>query len=378
MPVSWRRATRRRAGTITRVTSDPGAEQAAEPTLTVLVYSDDRRPGPTSAGRSVAAQPPTCRCSSTSSARPSPPSIAADRRRRHRPGRSSTARRVPAGGMGICRQLKDEIYRCPPILVLIGRPQDAWLATWSRADAVGPAPARPARLAGRGRRAAARAARAAPASAGRPRRGSRPRPGRRCSTALLRGEDLDADDTAWAMGEIMAGEATPVQIAGFVVALRAKGETAARSTASCARCSTDAHRIDGARRRPSTRRHRRRPRPHGQHLHDGRDRRRRRRGDRSSSTATGRRRRRAARPTCWRRSASRSTSTARRGRACVAARPASASASRRASTPRCATPPCRARELGVPTVFNFLGPLTNPARPAAQAVGCRRRRGWRR
>ena len=43
---------------------------------------------------------------------------------------------VPAGGMGICRQLKDEIYRCPPVLVLIGRPQDAWLATWSRAEAV--------------------------------------------------------------------------------------------------------------------------------------------------------------------------------------------------------------------------------------------------
>jgi DNA-binding response OmpR family regulator len=43
---------------------------------------------------------------------------------------------VPAGGMGVCRQLKDEIYRCPPVLVLIGRAQDAWLATWSRADAV--------------------------------------------------------------------------------------------------------------------------------------------------------------------------------------------------------------------------------------------------
>lgn len=43
---------------------------------------------------------------------------------------------TPAGGMGLCRQLKDEIYHCPPILVLIGRPQDAWLATWSRADGV--------------------------------------------------------------------------------------------------------------------------------------------------------------------------------------------------------------------------------------------------
>ena len=38
------------------------------------------------------------------------------------------------GGMGLCRQLKDEILRCPPILVLIGRTDDAWLATWSRAE----------------------------------------------------------------------------------------------------------------------------------------------------------------------------------------------------------------------------------------------------
>lgn len=40
------------------------------------------------------------------------------------------------GGMGLCRQLKDEIRRCPPVLVLTGRPDDAWLATWSRADGV--------------------------------------------------------------------------------------------------------------------------------------------------------------------------------------------------------------------------------------------------
>ena len=43
---------------------------------------------------------------------------------------------APAGGMGICRQLKAEVYECPPILVLIGRQQDAWLASWSQADAV--------------------------------------------------------------------------------------------------------------------------------------------------------------------------------------------------------------------------------------------------
>lgn len=39
------------------------------------------------------------------------------------------------GGMGLGRQLKDEVYGCPPVLVLTGRPQDAWLASWSNADA---------------------------------------------------------------------------------------------------------------------------------------------------------------------------------------------------------------------------------------------------
>jgi DNA-binding response OmpR family regulator len=50
------------------------------------------------------------------------------------------------GGIGLCRQLKDEIVRCPPILVLTGRADDAWLATWSRADAVGAHPVDPLRL----------------------------------------------------------------------------------------------------------------------------------------------------------------------------------------------------------------------------------------
>ncbi len=54
---------------------------------------------------------------------------------------------APAGGMGIARQLKDEIYRCPPVLVITGRPQDGWLATWSRAEASVPHPIDPLRLA---------------------------------------------------------------------------------------------------------------------------------------------------------------------------------------------------------------------------------------
>lgn len=46
-------------------------------------------------------------------------------------------------------------------------------------------------------------------------------------TALVAGSDLTAEQTAWAMGEMLSGEATPVQVAGFAVALRAKGETSA-------------------------------------------------------------------------------------------------------------------------------------------------------
>lgn len=45
-----------------------------------------------------------------------------------------------AGGMGLCRQLKNEIFRCPPVLVLTGRAQDGWLASWSLADEAVPRP----------------------------------------------------------------------------------------------------------------------------------------------------------------------------------------------------------------------------------------------
>lgn len=42
----------------------------------------------------------------------------------------------PTGGMGLARQFKYEIDDCPPIVVLIARRQDGWLASWSLADAV--------------------------------------------------------------------------------------------------------------------------------------------------------------------------------------------------------------------------------------------------
>ena len=44
-------------------------------------------------------------------------------------------------------------------------------------------------------------------------------------SALVSGQDLSHDQTGWAMGEILDGAATPAQVAGFAVALRAKGET---------------------------------------------------------------------------------------------------------------------------------------------------------
>ena len=42
----------------------------------------------------------------------------------------------PTGGMGVSRQLKNEIDDCPPIIVTVRRRDDRWLATWSQADAV--------------------------------------------------------------------------------------------------------------------------------------------------------------------------------------------------------------------------------------------------
>lgn len=42
----------------------------------------------------------------------------------------------PTGGLGLCRQLKNELTPCPPAIVLVGRRDDRWLGQWSQADAV--------------------------------------------------------------------------------------------------------------------------------------------------------------------------------------------------------------------------------------------------
>ncbi|WP_392542340.1 anthranilate phosphoribosyltransferase [Oryzobacter telluris] len=62
--------------------------------------------------------------------------------------------------------------------------------------------------------------------------------------ALLRGEHLSADDARWAMDQVMSGAASPVQLAGFLVALRAKGETVDELRGLADMMLAHAHRIE--------------------------------------------------------------------------------------------------------------------------------------
>lgn len=112
---------------------------------TVLVYSDDRTVREQirfAMGRTVAADVPPVNVVECATPRAVIQAMDA--------GGIDTAvldgEAVPAGGMGICRQVKDEIANCPPILLVVGRMDDAWLATWSRADAVVAHPVDPVAL----------------------------------------------------------------------------------------------------------------------------------------------------------------------------------------------------------------------------------------
>nr|WP_221247320.1 hypothetical protein [Gordonia humi] len=53
---------------------------------------------------------------------------------------------APAGGMGMAKQIRDEYDPCPPMVVLIARRDDRWLADWSRADATARVPVDPLEL----------------------------------------------------------------------------------------------------------------------------------------------------------------------------------------------------------------------------------------
>jgi DNA-binding response OmpR family regulator len=106
----------------------------SEPTMTVLVYSDDRSTRDkvkAAVGRRPAPGLPKVEFLECATA----PAVIKALDARLADVVALDGEAVPVGGLGLARQLKDEIYKCPPILVLIGRPQDAWLATWSRAEA---------------------------------------------------------------------------------------------------------------------------------------------------------------------------------------------------------------------------------------------------
>jgi anthranilate phosphoribosyltransferase len=186
-------------------------------------------------------------------------------------------------------------------------------------------------------------------------------------TRLLRGEDLSADDTSWAMEQVMLGEATPAQVAGFVVALRAKGESAEEVTGLVIAMLAHAARIDV-------------PGPAVDTCGTG--------GDRAHTVnistmsamvvaGTGARvvkhGNRAASSACGSAdlleelgvvvdlAPDRVVECVDRAGVAFCFAPRFHPALRHAAAAR--------RELGVATVFNFLGPLANPAQPAAQAVG---------
>jgi DNA-binding response OmpR family regulator len=125
------------------MTSTPAADQQ---TMTILVYSDDvntREKVRLAVGRRPAADVPRVEFVECATE----PAVFTRLRGGGIDLSVLDGEAVPAGGMGICRQLKDEIYRCPPVLVLTGRRDDAWLAAWSRADAAVPHPLDPVAVA---------------------------------------------------------------------------------------------------------------------------------------------------------------------------------------------------------------------------------------
>ncbi len=187
-------------------------------------------------------------------------------------------------------------------------------------------------------------------------------------SSLLDGEHLDGADTGWVMDRVMAGEATPAQLAGFAVALRAKGETAAEVTGLVDSMLSHAVRVQIPVRSVDI-------------VGTG--------GDRANtvniSTMAAVVMAGAGAPVVkhGNRAASSKCGAADllEGLGVAISLPADAVARtvsevgigfcfapvyhpsfRHAGAPR--------RELGIPTVFNFLGPLTNPAQPAAGAIGC--------
>ena len=185
--------------------------------------------------------------------------------------------------------------------------------------------------------------------------------------ALIKGETLSADETAWAMNEIMDGAATPAQIAGFGIALRVKGETPAELTGLAETMLARATPVsipgpivdlvgtgaDGA--------HTVNISTMGTIAAAAAGARMVKHGNRAASSASG-------------------SADLLEALGVVIDLPPQATERLMAETgvvflfaplyhPALRHTLVPRRELGVPTVFNFLGPVANPARPGAQALG---------
>ena len=186
-------------------------------------------------------------------------------------------------------------------------------------------------------------------------------------STLLDGEDLGADDTAWAMERVMLGEASPAQIAGFVVALRAKGESPAEVAGLVRTMLVHAQRVTV-------------PGPTVDTCGTGGDRahtvnistmsaivvaaaggRVVKHGNRAASSACGSADLLEELGVVVDLAPSAVPSCVEQAGIVFCFAPLFHPALRHAAGPR--------RELGVATVFNFLGPLANPAQPGSQAVG---------
>ena len=185
--------------------------------------------------------------------------------------------------------------------------------------------------------------------------------------ALIKGQTLTAQETAWAMNEIMDGAATPAQIAGFAVALRMKGETAAEVSGLAAAMMEHASPIavpgrlvdlvgtggDGARTvNISTM---------GTIVAAAAGARMVKHGNRAASSACGAADVLEALGVVINLTPSATEQLAQEVGIAFLFAPLYHPALRHAGPTR--------SQLGVPTFFNFLGPVANPARPSAQAVG---------
>ena len=201
----------------------------------------------------------------------------------------STARRAPAGGLGIARQLKDEVDDRPPTCVVIARAADRWLAAYAEVDATLMHPLDPvttgqtvaellrARAAGRPPSAATAPDAPCRHPARTARSGGPPwanGPGRTCSPRCCAARSCPPPTPPGRWARSWPARRRPAQIAGFVVALRAKGETPAELAglveAMLGRGGPGRPARRAAGRRGRRGRHRRRPGAHRQHLHDGR------------------------------------------------------------------------------------------------------------